>query len=151
MERGGTAAIYSRRLAVATLHSQVGTTPGKEYAPPTMTKFSRVLLLPVLAAFGLACGFPKAGPVPGPVSPERATAASTKWQGTTPESLAAGRETFSAKCNACHGHPDVSAIAEEKWPTILDAMAKKADLTPKQKDDVLHFILSARTPSTPGS
>jgi cytochrome c5 len=104
-----------------------------------------------LGVSALGCGFPKAGPVPGPVTSERAAAAATTWQGTTPESLAAGRETFATKCNKCHSHPDVNAISEEEWPSILDSMAKKAELTVKQKEDVLHFILSARTKGSPSN
>lgn len=109
-----------------------------------MAKYPRSLLL-LLSLMAVACGFPKSGPVPGPVSPTSAASAATKWPGTTEQSLEAGRTTFTAKCNACHSHPDVKAISEEKWPGILDEMAKKADLTPAQKSDVLHFVITARS------
>lgn len=103
----------------------------------------------LLALLLVACGFPKAGPVPGPVTADNASAASARWQGTTRESLERGRTTFAAKCNACHSHPDVRAIPEAKWPEILDSMAKKADLSPAQKEEVLHFILTARAEPAP--
>lgn len=102
-------------------------------------------ILALCLATSIGCGFPKAGPVPGPVSPGAATNAKAKWPGTTDESLASGRALFAAKCNACHSHPDVKAISEEKWPSILDRMAKKADLSQKEHDDVLHFVLAARS------
>lgn len=78
-----------------------------------------------------SCGYPKSGPVP-PQPSDPAPA------------IAAGRATFTAKCNGCHGYPDVSAIADDKWPSIVKKMAGKADLTPAQGDEVLQFILAAR-------
>lgn len=104
-----------------------------------MTKRSLVLLV----AF-TACGYPKAGTVPAPVTPAAEASAATRWPGTTPESLRNGRDLFAAKCNDCHGHPDITAIADDRWPGIVQRMGKKAKLAEPQTQDVLRFILAAR-------
>lgn len=100
-----------------------------------------VLLLPLAL---VACGYPKTAAAPGPLAPTAVESAAARWPGTTTESLSAGRELFLAKCNDCHGHPDIKLIADDRWPGILERMAKKADLTPEQTERVLHFILTAR-------
>lgn len=97
-------------------------------------------LLAVLAA----CGYPKAGAVPPPVTGDAAKAATAKWPDATEASLAEGRELFVGKCNACHEHPDVNAITAGKWPEIVKEMGEKARLDAKQSDLVLRFVLAAR-------
>ena len=103
-----------------------------------------VSVLAVLLATA-ACGYPKSGAVPGPISPTTEASAATRWPGATPESLASGRALFQDKCDNCHGHPDVKAIAEDKWPGVVKRMGGKAKLTEAQSQDVLHFVLAARS------
>jgi len=98
-------------------------------------------LLAVLAA----CGYPKAGAVPAPVTGDAAKAATTKWPDATEASLGEGRALFASKCNTCHEHPDVNAIAEGKWPEIVKEMGEKAKLDAKQSELVLRFVLAARS------
>ena len=100
-----------------------------------------VLVLPLAL---LACGYPKTAAVPGPLAPTAVESAAARWPGTTAESLNAGRELFVAKCNDCHGHPDIKRIADDRWPGILERMGKKADLTPEQTETVLRFVLTTR-------
>jgi nitrate/TMAO reductase-like tetraheme cytochrome c subunit len=64
------------------------------------------------------------------------------------QSISTGRDLFIAKCNGCHGYPDLDSIAEERWPGVMKKMAGKADLTCSQGDDVLRFVLAARTEPT---
>ena len=90
--------------------------------------------------------YPKAGPPPGSVSPNSVTWAEKQWPGATAESLAAGRESFLAKCNGCHSYPDRNAIADEKWPSIIERMGKKADLDDKKREELLHYVLASRHP-----
>ena len=101
-----------------------------------------------MGAFAGAGCYPKAGPPPGALSAGSVTSASTRWPGATATSLAAGRDLFLAKCNSCHDYPDLAAIPDERWPHILDKMARKADLATEQRDAVLHFVLASR--SEPG-
>jgi len=93
--------------------------------------------------------YPKAGPPPGALSAGGVTSASTRWPGATESSLSAGRDLFLAKCNACHDYPDLAAISDERWPHILDKMARKADLAAEQRDAVLHFVLASRSEQRP--
>jgi hypothetical protein len=71
--------------------------------------------------------------------------ASQRWSGATAASLAAGRDHFLAKCNGCHGYPDPGAVAEERWPDVVERMAKKAGLGAEEKDGVLRYVLAWRT------
>jgi nitrate/TMAO reductase-like tetraheme cytochrome c subunit len=90
-----------------------------------------------------AC-FPKTGAVPDPVSAADVSAATSKWPNATEASLTSGRDLFSEHCNACHGYPAMTAVAESKWPGTVHAMAKKAHLAAEDEEKVLHFILMAR-------
>ena len=97
---------------------------------------------------GAGC-YPKAGPPPGALSPATVSAAATRWPGATEGSLQAGRDLFLKNCNSCHDYPDLAAIPDERWPHILDKMARKADLDPGQRDAVLHFVLASRSEQGP--
>jgi cytochrome c5 len=114
-------------------------------APSVFSRFSAKLLGGSVLAVALVACFPKAGPVPGPVTPEAAKAAANKYPGTTEAQLTQGRELFTQNCNKCHGYPDVNAKEEGEWPHILDEMAGKAKLDGGQKNAVLHFVLASRT------
>jgi hypothetical protein len=70
--------------------------------------------------------------------------ASTKWPGTTESQLGVGRALFVANCNRCHGYPDVAAIPDDRWPAIVERMARNAKLDTDQGNSVLGFILAAR-------
>jgi hypothetical protein len=100
----------------------------------------------VALVWALGCTlFPKAGNVPEPVSEADVARASAKWPpGVSQESLQAGRAQFMAKCNHCHDYPDLRAIDEPDWPSIVKRMGQKAQLSPQDVDNVLHFILVAR-------
>jgi hypothetical protein len=63
----------------------------------------------------------------------------------TVASLSAGRDLFLAKCDACHAYPDLAAIADERWPDIVEKMGRKSHLAVEERDSVLHFILASRT------
>ena len=92
---------------------------------------------------GAGC-FPKAGPAPGAVSAEAVARASARWPGVTAGALSTGRDHFLAKCNGCHGYPDLAAVPEARWPDIVERMAKKSGLGADEKDAVLHYVLAAR-------
>lgn len=112
-----------------------------------MKQLSARLFL-VAAATMTACGFPKTGAAPPPLSPAQIAAAGAKSPAVSEQSLSTGHDLFIAKCNGCHGYPDLGSIAKERWPDVMKRMAGKADLSSSQGDDVLHFILAARTDPT---
>jgi len=110
----------------------------------------KTLILAVAGVVMSTAGcFPKAGPVPPPASANAVAAAAAKWPGVTSETLAAGRVTFVAKCNNCHAYPDVQAIEDAKWPSIVEEMGHKAKLYPPQTEGVLRFILASRASGAP--
>jgi cytochrome c5 len=92
------------------------------------------------------CGFPPTAEAPGPLSPADVAAARTRWPDSSPEALETGRGLFVAKCNRCHGYPDIPKIATDDWPKIIDRMGNKASLSPPEKDAVLHFVLTVAAP-----
>jgi hypothetical protein len=104
-----------------------------------------VAVVLLCALGGLTGCYPKAGPPPAALSESSVASASTRWPGATAGALAAGRDLFLAKCDGCHNYPDLTAIAEEQWPGILDRMAKKSHLDAEERDEVLHYVLAARS------
>jgi mono/diheme cytochrome c family protein len=106
--------------------------------------------LAFFAAGALQAGcYPKGAPPPPPLSADAVASALARWPGATASELAAGHELFLAKCNGCHNYPDLAALSEDRWPGILDKMAKKAHLSPPERDEVLRFVLAARSPPMP--
>jgi mono/diheme cytochrome c family protein len=112
-----------------------------------MSKTSSFALLGFL--FSIAGCFPTSGPVPPPISTDAATVAASKWPGTTPATLASGRDTFVRHCNNCHGYPDVQAVDEKSWPSIVEKMGHKAKLSPPETASVLQFVLASRANGAP--
>lgn len=100
---------------------------------------SKLLGLCLLAA----CGYPKAGPVPGPVNPAAMASVQQRFPDATPEQLATGRTLFAAKCNGCHDYPAVDAVSKEEWPSVVNRMGKKAKLNGDESEAVLRFILAS--------
>jgi hypothetical protein len=101
------------------------------------------LALCAFAATGAGC-YPKVAPPPAAVSGDHVASASTRWPGVTAGSLAQGHDLFLANCDQCHGYPDLTAIADDRWPGILEKMGKKSHLGPEETDAVLHFVLASR-------
>ena len=56
-----------------------------------------------------------------------------------------GREIYVGRCAKCHAVKPVNAYAAEDWASrIMPKMAKKAKLTPEEKETVLAYVLAAR-------
>ena len=126
---------FRRAFGRAAIASGTGAASGVAMTRPTFI---------VLVLASIAACYPKPGPAPGALSPNTVALATQKWPGTTEMSLAAGHDTFIAKCNDCHKYPDIASIREERWPGIMKSMGHKARLSPQDADNVLHFILAAR-------
>jgi cytochrome c5 len=97
-----------------------------------------------LAILGLACGPKVTAPAPGPVTPATIAASQGGAGAASQAELEEGRTAFVAKCNSCHGYPDLVAIKETEWKRIVDEMGSKADFDAKTKEKVLRFVLAAR-------
>ena len=122
-------------------------TENKLYINPVKQVLPPYLFLLASAAM-TACGFPKTAAAPGPLTPAQVAMAVAKSPAVSEQSISTGRDLFIAKCNGCHGYPDLGSITEEKWPDVMKKMARKADFNGSQGDDVLHFVLAARTEPT---
>jgi hypothetical protein len=101
--------------------------------------------LVAMAGLAMSChGYPKAGTIPAVITPALVEQARVRWPDATEASLAEGRELFVTHCQKCHDLPDRHAVDEQRWPKILDKMAKKAKLDDRQHELVLRFILAER-------
>ena len=107
---------------------------------PRLTVASALL---ACASLFTAC-YPKSADAPAAISPASVSYAAEKWPGVTEASLSSGREAFLAKCNGCHGYPDLMAISDDKWPSIVERMGSKSDLDEAKTKDVLHFVLASK-------
>jgi cytochrome c5 len=109
---------------------------------------ARQALLPLLFVTGC---YPATGAAPAPVSPVAAMSASARWPDATPDSLESGRQLFLANCNRCHGYPALEKIEQDRWPSIVKRMSKKADLVGGDPELLLRFILVDRGSATSGT
>src|SRR5580704_4570465 len=107
----------------------------------------RIMLRVALCAIGFveAGCYPRVAPPPGALSANSVTSASMRWPGVTADSLSRGHDLFLANCNGCHGYPDLAAIPDERWPNIVEKMARKSHLGAEERDAVLHFVLASRS------
>jgi mono/diheme cytochrome c family protein len=58
----------------------------------------------------------------------------------TDAAIAAGQNTFNAKCGRCHGLKTPGDFTAERWVGIMDAMAPKAHLTDIEKANVYAYV-----------
>jgi len=93
---------------------------------------------------GAGCIFPKAAPIPGPVTAADVDRGRYRWPDVDQRSLVQGRDLFASHCNACHDYPLVTSVPEGDWPSIVEKMARKAKLSREQAQLVLRFVLVAR-------
>jgi cytochrome c5 len=98
-----------------------------------------------LIAVLVACGYPKPGPPPAPLPPAAVEAAQLRFPGATAESLESGRQVFLRTCNRCHKHPAIGAFSEAQLEKIVPRMARKAKLDEVESQQVLQFVLAARS------
>jgi len=56
----------------------------------------------------------------------------------SPEML--GQSTFNAKCGRCHGLKIASDYTTERWISIMQVMATKANLSDTEKENVLAYV-----------
>jgi len=52
----------------------------------------------------------------------------------------AGQATFNAKCGRCHGYKIPSDYTVDRWISIMQVMAMKANLTDIEKENVLAYV-----------
>jgi hypothetical protein len=72
--------------------------------------------------------------VPGPMG----TLASAPKPEEAP--LIAGQQTYNAKCGRCHPHKVTSDYTADRWVSIMQVMAPKANLNDAEKSNVLAYV-----------
>ncbi len=97
----------------------------------------------VLSALLLSACYPKTGVPPGPFSPEQIARGQARRPAVTEDSLEQGRKLFIAQCGGCHSHPDINAIALDRWPSILPRMVARTKMYSSANDMLGDFIAAA--------
>ena len=110
---------------------------------PTPQRRSRFAGLAIAGLF-LACGLPKPGEAPGPLSANAVAAAGDRWSDADAASLEEGRQLFLDHCGDCHAYPALGEVDEDDWSEIVARMGDKASLSGSEADLLLQFILVAR-------
>ncbi len=109
----------------------------------------RRALLPILAATVVVAigGCPPRGDAKVPeVSPKMVDYAAGQWPGSDPLQLQRGRALLTGgRCSECHGIPAPDSRSATKWPGIVQRMGRKAKLSDAEREDLLRFVLAAKT------
>lgn len=67
-----------------------------------------------------------------------------KYEDVTLDKLNTGYKIYTESCVKCHKPKKIHNYSEEKWPGIINVMAKKAKIDGEQKDAVLKYVLSVK-------
>lgn len=69
----------------------------------------------------------------------------TQYKEVTMEQLQSGYELYNqGACINCHSAKDIQRFETAEWKEIIDDMAKKAKITPVQKDEVYKYVLAVK-------
>ena len=79
---------------------------------------------------------------PPPVAEESRRAGG--WQRADITMLREGRSLFVHRCIECHTLPPFWYYATEEWPKLVDSMAQRSHLKPKERDAIIAYILAVR-------
>lgn len=85
------------------------------------------------------------GPAPAPttdISAAQVDAAKTKYPDATMDALKRGHDIyFGATCTRCHGAKKITNFSADELPDIIENMARKARISPEEKDAVLKYVI----------
>lgn len=82
------------------------------------------------------------GQLPDPTDAHVA-AASAQWPGTTRAQLVEGRRLYVNRCSGCHSLVLPSALAAGSWPSAVDEMAERSQLSPEEAATVTRYLVAA--------
>ena len=74
-------------------------------------------------------------------------AVNARFPNTTLDELKKGHSVYTGACTKCHGTKDVTVYTESKLLEIVDVMAKKAEITPEEKQALIKFAIGVRATS----
>ncbi len=109
-----------------------------------------IVLLLVVVCVTLACHtkkeVKKETPKPYVYEPTEAqlTAGKTKFADLTKDNLIKGRSIYYGACMNCHEPKNINDYGLDEFSHILDNMARKAKLTPEEKNDVLRYVVAIK-------
>lgn len=87
-------------------------------------------------------------PPPGNAAPsidQLVQIASSRWPDVTAKTLSDGKDLYyNGACINCHSPKKISRFSEEEWPSIVDNMARKAQISDTQKDAVLKYAIAVK-------
>ena len=110
----------------------------------------QMLLILILVCVLLACHtkkeVTKEAPKPYVYEPTEAelTAGKTKFADLTKDNLIKGRSIYYDACVHCHEPKNISEFSLDEFSGILNNMARKAKLTPEEKDAVLRYAVAIK-------
>jgi mono/diheme cytochrome c family protein len=128
----------------------------------------KLLYLPLIAAatlFAQACGTskkaatstaPAGTPAPAAATtakpangvfdpgPAELRALQATDKSATLDQLHEGYTLYTGTCTKCHGAKSIYSRPTEAWPNIIDKMAPRSNLSSKQKDAVLKYVLAIK-------
>ena len=106
----------------------------------------KIIFLVFAAAIITACKSKKSATANTPSGPTETqlTAVKAKYPNATMETLKQGHTLYYGTCTNCHGAKDITSRDEEKWPGIIDRMAKKASITDAEKEAVLNYVMAVK-------
>jgi hypothetical protein len=80
-----------------------------------------------------------------PPGNEELAAIQTTYKDVTIEKLKQGHTIYTfGDCAKCHRAQSIYKYTEERWKTIIDDMAKRANLQEEEKDAVYKYVLSIK-------
>ncbi len=80
------------------------------------------------------------------VSPAMVDYAAGAWPASDPLQLQRGRALLvGGRCSECHGMPGPGSESAEEWPGVVQRMGRKAKLSDAEREDLLRFVLAAKT------
>jgi hypothetical protein len=72
------------------------------------------------------------------------TAGKTKYPDLTRDNLITGHSIYYGVCMNCHEAKNINEFSLDEFSSILNKMARKAKLTPEEKDAVLRYAVSIK-------
>lgn len=113
-----------------------------------------MLLLLTIVCLALACHSkkevtkqtPKEGSKPYVYEPTEAqlTAGKSKFNDLTKDNLIKGHSIYYGACVRCHEPKDINEFSLDELLGILNHMARKARLSPEEKNDVLCYAVAIK-------
>ena len=106
----------------------------------------KILCLVFAITLIVACKSKKSAASSSPAGPTEVqlTAVKTKYPNATMETLKQGHSLYYGTCTRCHGAKDIASRSEERWPGIVESMAKKAGISDAEKEAVLNYVMAVK-------